>query len=542
MDSLLDKIKYFLSGKAATITILLLAIGGRIIQLVFLFNIRADRSHQMLATHSFVTGHGISKAYSLPANLSETIYEPLVNWPPGYSLILSPFYLLFNHNYIVAGLILDIFCGVALILITRSILKTLSTPVYQVNLFTLLSSFILYSFYIKSSSDAIAITFFLTALYFSLALLKTPNHRWLQKTTGISFCLAICASMKFLYMPVIFIIPIFLIIKGFSESNKIIRKAGSVSLLIITISLISLIAYQKIISGSATHIAQTKYGFFTENLLSVYPAIPASFINPETIGQALRQPSGEGSSIYLIYQWINFLLFIILIPFGLWITYKKGLKNKPVTSSFFYLVFSLASAITLLLSVLSIIFAKEFGIWTYVQEARYYGLMTILLQLSVFVIFQYYYRINNKLIKYLAYFSLLLLLPEMFRGMIFDFKRIVNFKKEEYSWQTDYKFQQFAEAIIKKEQQKKLSGHMALAGSSPYMNNRISLYSHIPVLKEIDKINNLSSLNTKTSVLLLVVLREDALKSFAPFLSLKEKEDAGQFAGFYFYTVYVEPH
>jgi hypothetical protein len=83
---------------------------------------------------------------------------------------------------------------------------------------------------------------------------------------------------------------------------------------------------------------------------------------------------------------------------------------------------------------------------------------------------------------------------------------------------------------------------IVLAGSSPYMNNRFCLYSHIPLLKEVDRVNNLSSLNTKTSVLLLVALREDALKDFVPFLSIKEKEDQGQFGGYYFYTLYVEPH
>ena len=130
----------------------------------------------------------------------------------------------------------------------------------------------------------------------------------------------------------------------------------------------------------------------------------------------------------------------------------------------------------------------------------------------------------------------------MFRGVLFAVNRITNFKKEEYGWQTDHRYQQFAHAIIEREQQKNPIKHIAFAGSSPYMNNRICLYSHIPLLKEVDKINNLSSLNTKTSVLLLVALREDALKDFAAFLSLKGKHDEGQFGGYYFYTVYVAPH
>ena len=83
---------------------------------------------------------------------------------------------------------------------------------------------------------------------------------------------------------------------------------------------------------------------------------------------------------------------------------------------------------------------------------------------------------------------------------------------------------------------------MVLAGSSPYMNNRVCLYIHIPLLKDVGKINDLESLNTKTSVLLLVMLREDARADFEPFLSPGEKKEAGLMEGFYFYTVYVEPH
>jgi hypothetical protein len=542
MNLAFNKIKHLLSGKTAAAVVLLLVITGRIIQLIFLFNIRADRSHQMLATHSFVTGHGISKAFALPANLSQTVYEPLFFWPPGYSLLLSPFYALFNHNYIAAGLTLDILCAIALILICRKILSIFSISGYQVNLFTLLTGLTLYSFFLKSSSDAIAITFFLCALYFSLTLLKTTDNSWLQKTLWIGISLVFSASMKFLYMPIILIVPVFLAIKGLADKNIMIKKAGIVSLLIVAIGLTSLFVYQKSISGNPGYIAQTEKGFFSENLLSTYPLIPASFINPETIGETIHQPSHEGTIIFSLYQYLHIFLLLIVVPFGLWMLYKNGFKKNPVITFFFYLLLILALAVTLILSVLSLKFAKEFDIWTYVQEARYYGLITVMIQLSVFISYQYYRLKNNRVIKYLFLFFLLLFLPEMFRGLVFAANRIKNFKKEEYSWQTDLRYQQFAQAIIKQEQKKKLVTDIVLAGSSPYMNNRFCLYSHIPLLKEVDRVNNLSSLNTKTSVLLLVALREDALKDFVPFLSIKEKEDQGQFGGYYFYTLYVEPH
>jgi hypothetical protein len=542
MDSILNKIKFSLSEKAVTIFIILLSIGGRIIQIIYLFNIRADRSHQMLATHSLVTGHGISTAFSHPDDLSTTIFEPLINWPPGYSIILSPLYTLFNQNYITAGIILDIIFALTLILITRAILKLLDVPVYMVNINTLLTGLMLYSFYTKPSSDAIAITFFLSAIYFSLLLLKKERESWLQQTICISICLLFCAALKFLYMPIVLILPLFIILSGIINNKKILQKAGVLSLLVISIGLLSLVIYQKNTSGSVAYIAQYNKGVFTENLHLTYPTIPAAFISPETAGLLLGQPYDENSAIYHSFQLINYLFILPLLIYGVIKIAKKGIRNILADSFFLYIAILLFISISAILSILSIKYAKEFGIWTYVQEARYYGLITILIQLSVFVFYKHFNFNEKKYIKYCSYFLFLLLLPELFRGFLFVTNRCINLNKEEYSWQIDYKYQKFAAAIIEKEQKKIPIRYVVLAGSSLYMNNRICLYSHIPLLKETDRINNLSNLNTRRPVLLLVALRKDALKKFSSFLSMKEKINEGEFLGYYFYTVYVNPH
>lgn len=171
-NSLANKIKRFLSGKKVTITILILAIAGRLMQVFYFFNIRSDRSFQMLATDNLLHGNGISLARVSADDLSTIIYSPLINWPPGYSLLIAPFYTLFNHNYIQAGLTLDIISSILLILVSRSILKILNTPVYLVNIYTLSAGFFIYDFYFISSTDAIAITFFIIALYYTLLFLK----------------------------------------------------------------------------------------------------------------------------------------------------------------------------------------------------------------------------------------------------------------------------------------------------------------------------------------------------------------------------------
>jgi len=132
----------------------------------------------------------------------------------------------------------------------------------------------------------------------------------------------------------------------------------------------------------------------------------------------------------------------------------------------------------------------------------------------------------------------LLLLAETARGAIFDTNRILKFKKEEYSWQYEDRFQRFAEEIIKKE---KGEIFVAVTGSDRYFNHRVSLYSHVPVFLESDRINEPKSLKTKAPVLLLIILREEHLHSFQPFLAMKEKTLAGKFDDFYFYKLYINP-
>ncbi len=537
--SVSNKIKTILSGKAASVIVILVVIAGRISQLSYLFNIRSDRSNQILAAQNLLKGHGISLAYTLPGNLSEVFYEPLIKWPPAYSFLYSLFYSLFNQNYIIAGLAIDIFFAAILIFITRAILKSLDLPVYLINIYTLVTGFIIYSFYIKPSSDAVAITAFLFGVFLFLTLLKS-NKQVFLKTIGIIFSLLICGSTKYLYIPIIFILPSLLLVKGWKDSNTKIRNAGIISLLALAFSIGALLLYQKTTGGSAVYITQPNRGFFPENLLSLYPAVPAAFINPEIIRLVNPNNYNIAAFIYRIFQLIHIFLSILLIAWSFRTIIKTGFKNSSLSSIFVYLTVFVLVAITVLLATLSLNIEKEDGYWTYVQEARYYGLPVLLIQLSVFIC--YYYKKTVKIFKYAFLIALLLILPDMFRGILFSASRIINFNKETPSWKIEYNLQQYAEAAIQKAKQKHTVSNVVLAGSSDYLNNRISIYSLIPQMKNIGTLNNLAEMNTNTPTLILVVLRSDVLSDFQPFLDNPNKEVAGYLNGFYFYTVYAEPH
>lgn len=227
----MNKIKNILSDQRVTIAIFLLVITSRVIKLVYFYNIVVDASYQLMGTQSLLDGYGVSIPDAMANDLSAIVYTPLINWPPGYSLIIAPFYYLFNGNYIAAGLTVDILFGILLIFICRSLLKLFEVPLYLRNLFTLLTGFFIYYFYFNACSDSIAITLILIALYYTLKLLKTETKRF-KNSALLTFFLFIGASIKYLFIPIVFVIPVFLFIKGLAEQNKRLKQSGIYSFFI----------------------------------------------------------------------------------------------------------------------------------------------------------------------------------------------------------------------------------------------------------------------------------------------------------------------
>jgi hypothetical protein len=129
------------------------------------------------------------------------------------------------------------------------------------------------------------------------------------------------------------------------------------------------------------------------------------------------------------------------------------------------------------------------------------------------------------------------MIPEMIRGIIFDTRRILNYRKEEYYWQYEYRFQKYAQEIINNKSRPGLP--VIVTGTSHYMNNRVSLYSDIPVFNEEKKLNDLSSLHTRAPVLLLVILHKNLFPEYEAFL--ENRSPAGNFDEFYFFPVTISP-
>lgn len=530
-----------LSDKRMSVFIILLALAARIVQLLFYLDSFFDTTFQVIATQNLAKGHGITTAIVNATDLSLPVYQPLINWPPGYSLLLYPFYILCGHNYLIACLIIDVLAAAAIILFTRKILALLDVPVWLINLYTLLTGFFIYYFYYTGSTDSVSIAFFLGAIFLLLRSAKT-GQQWTRTSIVAAMLLFLSASLKYLFFPVVFTLPLFFFIYGYQNRQKVIKKASLMMLGILVAGIGMVYLYQKSISGSGAHISSTGRGFYPEQLVRAHPLFPASFV---TLNTLRKLPVYPRQQIIDILKVVNVLIFLFLVLIAIKEFVRNGFKQATIQKTFLFLALKLCGAITVVLALLSLFVYREIvppdRWWTYVEDARYYGLADIMIHLSLFLFFFYYRNKVTGLLKSIFFILPFLLIPEAIRGFTFTAKRVIDIGKEKYYWQQEQEFQGYAEKIV---HQKKDSLHVqkaAVSGSLYYANYRASLHEQIPVLEDLTALNNPSSLKSTEPVILLVIIKDNAKPGFQQFIDYPKTELAGNLNGFYFYTLYVTP-
>src|SRR5688572_18424810 len=95
-NALMQRLLLILSSSTFSWFTICFAIGARAVQLLYFFNIRSDASFQFLATKNLIDRHGLTISRVSTTDLSAVDYMHVVQWPPGFSVIAAPFYVLFN--------------------------------------------------------------------------------------------------------------------------------------------------------------------------------------------------------------------------------------------------------------------------------------------------------------------------------------------------------------------------------------------------------------------------------------------------------------
>ena len=422
-------VKDFLSGRKVGLAILLLAFLSRMLIQLYFFRTGVDRSLQILASKNFLQGQGLSVGQVFPEDLSREVFAPIVGWPPGYPLFISIIGAV-TGNITIAAIIFDLISICILIYFARKILQLSGCSNFLVNCFTIVTGFFLYGFCQVSSPDMSAVAFILWALYLTLTYLK--NNSEPSYTLLISLINFIPGFLRYMFIPIAFVIPLYLLLTGYVTRDRKIKKGGMLSLTITSLLVTALLLFQSTTTGSATFINTSGKGFFPGNLLEFYPVIIGAFANLNFIYSFLTNAGFNYGAFHIVVFISNCILLLTLVFYFIR-TFLTNISRPLTTVQHF--IFT-GGAISLLITILLIAFSLHYKAlirpndnWTFVQESRYMAFITMFLQMIAFIcLFRNGVWRKNVVLKLTAYIIAFLLIFETLHGIYFTGKILMSDK------------------------------------------------------------------------------------------------------------------
>lgn len=532
---------YYLSLKRTVHITLICAIALRALQVIYFFNTRNDMTFQILAAQNLYYGDGLTISKINPNDLSDVIYNPMIEWPPGFSLLFIPFYFFFCENYLGAALCLSILFSSILIFSTYSILKSFAVSNFYISLFLVLTGFHLYYFYLKPCTDAVAISCLMVSIYVAFNQVKAKSaSSW--KTLFVSFLLLLSASIKYMYVPIIFCFPLLYFLWGYNRRRTELMTQAMILLVVISTFLFLFFIDQKHSTGSIGYIKEDTRGLFFDNLKAFHPFLITSFIKPESVFILSRQILAL-PVLYKLFQ-IFQLIFLFAIALAIF-KYKKflfaHLNWRLVLILFFLITFCLCG----LLVFLSVFVGPEAldnnEYWTYVEEPRYFGLIQVFVHVIFFVLISRQAFSSFKCFKVVKTVGLIFLFLEMFRGVFFSYNRIIEINTEEYGWQSEMKFQNCVNSTIAITNYKETKALTILVGSSDWMTLRAALKTRLPILDSVAMLSTSSKLITSKPVKLIAVIRNEHCSQFYNFINSPATIQLNTCYGFTIYSHLVNP-
>jgi hypothetical protein len=423
-----------LSSKIATWFCILIAVFSRIVNVLFVSYTGRDKMFLVLQSKSMLSGHGLSIPQYFTYNVETPVYDFTPLWPPGYPILLAPFLKLFNYDIYWATTTLDIIVCLAFIFIVRRICVQLGMPTAAVNIMTLITGCFEYTFINESlPTDTVSLVFFLAGLSVSITALLKPFS--FKKIFIASLLLFVPCLFRYNYPAISLVVVALIVVYGFIKKDRLLKKKGFVLFSLTTGFTILFFVIMKITTGHAGYAAPTERGFFPENIVHWFPAVPSSFINLAFLtSQGIRYTGVSFENSMLVLEVINVIsiLFLAIILFRLF--FKSSFIRSPSPFNWF-LVLGFAACVVLfgVLGYLSLTYAVQKGFlhdWNYVYEPRYFAFANIFLQISfIFWLFSDLRNSKKYFSSTLMWGISILLFIEVSHNIYFNTKVALNFKK-----------------------------------------------------------------------------------------------------------------
>jgi hypothetical protein len=411
----------------ASLACILLACVGRCVHLLSTFSLQTDKGFQLQAAKNFYLGHGISIYEAGAADISQVVYQPLIKWPPAYSLLAAPFNALGENNYLSGIIIIDVFACILFVVAARKIFQLSDAPLWQINIYTLVSGFAFYHFAMGASTDLLCLAFFLSGTYFSLKLLKQPAPRKGLAVVAVVL-LWLSGFTRFLAVPLALLIPVYISLQAkLKRDSRFVRLALSMFAALALLFIFQFLL-QKLVAGASVYLYPVEKGFFPSHLMDTGPFLfeAAGNLEPAALAADSYSILSFEKSQHIIVVSHLVLIAVLGVASVIWLV---GRQYRAAEARDHFLILSiLLSLLTLaILGFLSLTNGRigdpDRG-WTYVSELRYFSAAIFFVQLCIFsgALRKHTSRLLNILLKCL----LAVMILSALHGFIFTTKTIIQ--------------------------------------------------------------------------------------------------------------------
>jgi hypothetical protein len=300
----------------------------------------------------------------------------------------------------------------------------------------------------------------------------------------------------------------------------------------------------KITTGHAGYAAPTERGFFPENIVHWFPAVPSSFINLAFLtSQVIHFADISFENSMLILEVINAISILLLAIFLLRLFFKKSFYVSIGPFEWF-LVLGFAACVILfgVLGYVSLTYAVQKGFlhdWNYVYEPRYFAFANIFLQIAFIGWISLYRPSKNVFLRLIVSALSLLLFIEVSHNIYFHTKVALNFKKYKSGVYREKDYSMFF-SLMKNLEKKYQADEIWVAAPGDNFYYYTGTYlDHRGISNVADLKNNFPSVKKKT--ILVFVLYNNEVAAYNDFLLNNGAVLYGK-AGFTnFYTIELNP-
>jgi hypothetical protein len=341
--------------------IIVLILGVRLFDLYYTPMYNPDKLEQLIAAKHWSEGHGVVKAHYVMEDELTLAYEPLIQWPPGYSIAIG--LLLKTHWHIhTIVTILDMFFLILLLFFSFIFLQSLPFE-WKKSLWILWAGLLLNT---AIAWHLTSVDFISYTLFFGGLTLILPTDNQPRRFAGIiaGLLLGLCFWFRYAYIPQVFAV---LAIGGLYQWKfnritlmKVWVPAG------LTITLLFGTYFFLFKTGNPGYIDSESKGFYFSNL---------GKFNLNFLSESLTGMVGIERILSPRIPFLSLLLNIVLCGGILWVLYKI-IVTAPKSRYAWPILGSVIIANLLLLIYLSLTNSPQTwaqGGWTFVQENRYYA-------------------------------------------------------------------------------------------------------------------------------------------------------------------------